>query len=117
MSKTNKFIDVLKSKLDIDNEYTLKDIQKLVESAYKEVYGKSRRAKSLENSVRKPPSEYNIFIRNEISNIRKESPEGVDPKDYMKLAAKRWQEHKLNSEENKLISEENNSDATIPKVD
>jgi len=100
MSKTNKFIDVLKSNVNIDNEYTLKEIQKLVESAYKDVYGKSKRAKNVD-SVKKEPSKYNIFIKEEISKIRQENPEGVDPKDYMKLAAKRWQEHKLNLEETK----------------
>lgn len=98
MSKTNKLIEVFKSNVNMDNEYTLKEIQKLLELAYKDVYGKSKKTKNAD-AVKKEPSKYNIFIKEEISKIREENPEGVDPKDYMKLAAKRWQEHKLNSEE------------------
>jgi len=89
-SKNLQVIDNLKNKVS-DNDMSLKEFQKLIEDSYKEVYGNKKVKK---NNVKKTPSSYNIFIKDEINKIKVEGLENVDPKDYMKIAAKRWQEHK-----------------------
>lgn len=89
-SKLLQVIDNLKTKIG-DNDLPLKDFQKLVEEAYKEVFGNKKVKK---NDVKKPPSAYNIFIKEEINKIKNEGLQNVDPKNYMKIAATRWQEHK-----------------------
>lgn len=89
-SKNLQVIDNLKSKVN-DNELSIKELQKLLEVSYKEVYGNKKVRKS---DVKKTPSAYNIFIKDEINKIKSEGLSNVDPKDFMKIAAARWQEHK-----------------------
>jgi len=96
--------------LDSQNTYTLKELQKLLEVSYKK-YHKTR-ANSKSNSstdTKKTPSPYNLFIKEEIARMKEEKLEGVDPKDYMKLAAQRWQLHK-NKKDSSLNEDENETD-------
>lgn len=83
-------IDHFISSLNFENTYTLKDLQKLLDVSYKKFNGTSKNS----SDVKKTPSQYNIFIKEEIAKIKEENIEGVDKKDYMKIAAQRWQEHK-----------------------
>jgi hypothetical protein len=89
---TEQVLNDFKSNLDMDNAYSLKDLQKLLETSYKK-FNKGK-GSSANKETKKPPSPYNIFIKEEIAKMKEEKLEGVDPKDYMKLAAQRWQEHK-----------------------
>ena len=63
---------------------------------FKQTYesGEPYRASEKNNDVKKAPSAYNIFIKEEINKIKNEGLPNVDPKDFMKIAANRWQEHK-----------------------
>ena len=90
-SKLLQVIDNLKTKIG-NEDLSLKDFQKLVEECYKEVYGNKKVKKN--SNVKKAPSAYNIFIKEEINKIKNEGLPNVDPKDFMKIAANRWQEHK-----------------------
>jgi len=93
-SKIEQVVKVFGEKVNYEEQYTSKELVKLLEEAYKEVNkGKGSRAKNV-SETKKEPSAYNIFIKNEIEKIKKEGVEGVDPKDYMKIAAARWQEAK-----------------------
>jgi len=95
VSKVEKVVEVFKNSLDCDNEYTAKELVKYLEDAYKEVYGKGKKKVSSDKPVeKKPPSAYNIFIKEEIAKIKAEGLPDVDPKDFMKIAAGRWKEHK-----------------------
>lgn len=94
-SKIDQVVKVFSDSVNTDNAYTSKELVKLLEDAYKQVHkGKGSRAKNT-SDVKKEPSAYNIFIKEEITKIKAEAKEGVDPKDYMKIAAARWQEQKL----------------------
>lgn len=92
-SKTAQVLAKFTSSVQDDEEYSSKDLVKLLETAYKAVNGGRRKAPDAE---KKPPSKYNLFIKSEIEKIKNEKIEGVDPKDYMKIAAQRWKENKEN---------------------
>lgn len=94
VSKVEKVVEAFKNSIDYDKEYSVKDLTKSLEDAYKEVYGKGKKKSSDKPVEKKAPSAYNIFIKDEIAKIKEEKPEGVEPKDYMKIAAGRWKEHK-----------------------
>lgn len=99
-SKVDKLFEVFHNNINSNSDYSLKDFQKILENSYKDVYGTKGKNKKTDLE-KKPPSAYNIFIKNEIAKIRDEKPEGILPKDYMKIAAGRWKEQKSSSEDNK----------------
>lgn len=81
-----------KDSIDYENTYTLKELQSILESSYKKVF--KTKGTSKNSDTKKPPSPYNLFIKNEIAKMKEEKLEDVDPKNYMKLAAQKWQEQK-----------------------
>jgi len=92
VSKTNhikKIIDTFVERVDVTKEYTLDELKKLIIDSFKSC----KKKKSRDSTEKKEPSKYNIFIKEEMSKIRKESPD-VDNKKLMSLAAARWNEHK-----------------------
>ena len=89
-SKVEKVVEAFKTSLNNDNEYSLKDMLKLLEDSYKNVYGKGKK----KTGEKKAPSAYNIYIRDEIAKIKVENPTGVPPNEYMRIAAERWKAHK-----------------------
>ena len=92
-SKTAQVVAKFASAVNPDVEYSVKDLAKMLDACYKEVYV-SRKRNSNPTGEKKPPSAYNLFIKSEIEKIKGENIQGVDPKDYMKLAAQRWKENK-----------------------
>jgi|LakMenEpi03Aug12_release.lakeMendotaPanAssembly.Ray.scaffolds.fasta_scaffold05615_10 hypothetical protein len=88
--KIEKVVEAFKTSLNYDNEYSLKDLSKLLEDSYKTIYGKGKK----KTGEKKAPSSYNIFIRDEIAKIKVENPTGVPPNEYMRIAAERWKAHK-----------------------
>lgn len=79
-----------------EKDYTLKELTQLLEIAYKKSFkGRSTKTKS---DVKKEPSAYNNFIKNEIIKIKAENSD-VEPKNLMAIAAKRWQEQKKQLEQ------------------
>ena len=95
-SKIDQVLNDFKDLLEEDKEdYTLKELSGLLETAYKKSFKVKNSKPKSDSDVKKEPSAYNIFVKNEITKIKAEKMEGVDPKDYMKIAAQRWQEQKL----------------------
>lgn len=94
-SKTSHVLAKFTEAVNVGQEYTSKELQKLLETTYKEVYGGRKRVANA-TGEKKPPSAYNLFIKSEIEKIKAEKLQGVDPKDYMKIAAQRWKENKAN---------------------
>ena len=85
------------SSVDMNNMYSIKDLQKMLEVSYKDVYG-NKRVSSKQTGEKKPASAYNNFIKEEILKIKGETLEDgkkLDPKDYMKIAAERWRDYKM----------------------
>jgi len=95
VSRTNgtntikKIVDTFVDSVDVTKEYTLDELKKLIIDSFKSC----KKKKSRDSTEKKEPSKYNIFIKEEMSKIRKESPD-VDNKKLMSLAAARWNEHK-----------------------
>lgn len=89
-NNTKKIIDSFVASVDSNNPYSLEELKKLLSEAYK----LSKKKKSKDNAEKKEPSQYNIFIKEEMNKIRKESPD-VDNKKLMSMAAARWSEHKI----------------------
>jgi hypothetical protein len=84
-------MELFSSKLDnTKDNYTLDELKKLLSEAFKECKTKKKKVAGAE---KKPPSPYNIFIKEEIQRI-KNSNTDVDNKQLMSLAASRWKEHK-----------------------
>ncbi len=87
MSKLEQVLNKFTNTLDTKNDYTIKDLNKILDAIYKEVYNGKKKSATGE---KKPPSKYNLFIKSEIEKIKQEKIPDVDPKDYMKIAAQRW---------------------------
>lgn len=91
-SKVEKVVEAFKTAVNYENEYSLKDLTKILEDAYKNVNGVKGKKKA--SGEKKAPSAYNIFIREEIARIKLENIEGVPPNEYMRIAAERWKANK-----------------------
>jgi hypothetical protein len=92
--------------VDMKSVYSIKDLQKMLEVSYKDVYG-NKRVSSKKTGEKKTASAYNNFIKEEILKIKGEATEDgkkLDPKDYMKIAAERWREYKLKNSMDDSVS-------------
>ena len=82
-SKTALVVSKFTEKVENDVEYSVKELMKLLETTYKEVYTGKRKV-SNNNGEKKPPSAYNLFIKSEIEKIKGEKIEGVRNKLFRK---------------------------------
>jgi len=89
-------IDHFKETIDYEKNYTLKELHSMLETSYKKFIKTKGASKTSE--TKKLPSPYNLFIKDTIAKMKQEKIEGIDPKDFMKIAAKKWQENKLKVE-------------------
>jgi|UniRef100_A0A6C0LY75 hypothetical protein len=94
-----KIMECLRLALDEENEYAIDDIKKLAVNAFKEAskigVGKKRIVKVDSDGVviKKLPSKYNLFIKDEMARMTIEFPD-TERKELMKLAAKNWNDTK-----------------------
>jgi len=85
--------------IEDDKEYTLDDTKKATVAAFKDALklgqGKKRAVKVDGDGVviKKAPSKYNLYIKDEMARLIKENPE-KERKELMKLAAINWNESK-----------------------
>ncbi len=85
--------------IEDDKEYTLDDTKKAAVAAFKDALklgqGKKRAVKVDGDGVviKKAPSKYNLYIKDEMARLIKENPE-KERKELMKLAAINWNESK-----------------------
>ena len=98
---TNKVLEYFKESIDTSNSYTLDEYKKLITTAFKEAAKKTskRTSKSGNGSgggevVKREPTKYNIFVKEEILKLKAENPD-KQYKDLMKMAADKWNENKL----------------------
>ena len=93
---TNKVLQYFKESIDSTNSYTLDEYKKLITAAFKEASKKTskRSSKSGDEVVKREPTKYNIFVKEEILKLKAENPD-KQYKDLMKMAADKWNENKL----------------------
>ena len=93
---TNKVLEYFKESINTTNSYTLDEYKKLITAAFKEAAKKTskRSGKSGDEVVKREPTKYNIFVKEEILKLKTENPD-KQYKDLMKMAADKWNENKL----------------------
>jgi hypothetical protein len=105
---TNKVLEYFKESIDTTNNYTLDEYKKLITAAFKEAAKKTNKRSGNKGSgsggsgalgaggdvVKREPTKYNIFVKEEILKLKAENPE-KQYKDLMKMAADKWNENKL----------------------
>tara|TARA_B000000475_G_C15841950_1_gene384333 strand:+ start:369 stop:689 length:321 start_codon:yes stop_codon:yes gene_type:complete len=87
---TKVIIDTFVSNIDMENEYNLNELKTKLTESYKLIKTKKKSV-----GVKKNPSKYNIFVKEEMSKIKLEYP-NYSNKEILGLAAKKWQEQKKN---------------------
>jgi hypothetical protein len=105
---TKKVISLFISYVNENTIYSLDEYKKLLSISYKEANKKQKKrsqvSKNTEISnggeetecaicVKREPSKYNIFVREEMSRLKETSNE-IPYKELMKMAAKNWNERK-----------------------
>jgi hypothetical protein len=95
-----KIRECLQLAFNDDTEYTLDDTKKIAVSAFKDSLkaGQSKkRAVKVDSDgvvIKKQPSKYNLFIKDEMARLITEFPD-KERKDLMKQAAINWNESKV----------------------
>lgn len=88
-SNITKYIfEEFEKKIDKEKSYSLKNLKDLLSESYKEIKDKKK------NNVKKLPSKYNIFIKEEITRLKAENNVNLNNKDILKQAASNWRNQK-----------------------
>lgn len=85
---TKYIFEEFEKKIDMDKSYSLKDLKNLLSESYKEIKERKK------NNVKKQPSKYNIFIKEEITRLKAENNVNLNNKDILKQAASNWKKQK-----------------------
>jgi len=88
---TKKIVDAFMNAVDIETKYSLDELRKILSDAYKSS------SKKVKSDVKREPSKYNIFVKNEIVRLKAENPD-KNIKELMVIAACNWKESKNSSE-------------------
>lgn len=87
-----QIIDRFVGSVDFNNNYTTVELVKLLkEAAAKNNKGNKKTDASGEPKVKKPPSAYNLFIKDQMELLK---TDGCSPKDRMRKATQKWKEEK-----------------------
>jgi hypothetical protein len=76
--------------VDVNNNYSTVELVKLLKEAAKNNKNKSTDASGAPK-VKKPPSAYNLFIKEQMELLKSD---GCSPKDRMRKATEKWKEAK-----------------------
>jgi hypothetical protein len=105
---TKKVISLFISYVNENTIYSLDEYKKLLSISYKEANKKQKKRSQVSINteisnggegtecaicVKREPSKYNIFVREEMSRLKETSNE-IPYKELMKMAAKNWNERK-----------------------
>jgi hypothetical protein len=83
-----KVLDAFNTSVDVNQDYSLDDLKKLLVAAYK-----TSSKKSKTSTEKREPSKYNIFVKNEMTRLKTEHPEKTN-KEIMSMAAALWNKSK-----------------------
>ena len=110
-TQTQLFLNQYITLIDTEKEYTPSELRKLVTEVYNTINGKQTTKKSNTepskakkqkrepkldsdgNVVRRAPTEYNIFVKNNIGKVKEENPE-LSRQELMKKVAFMWKTQK-----------------------
>ena len=81
-------IETFVKDIDYEKKYTLNDLKKELTIAFKSV-----KQKKNENTKKKDPSKYNIYIKEIMGKLKTDNPEKTN-KEILKMAAQEWQLNK-----------------------
>ena len=87
-----KVLETFNTSVDVDQEYSLDDLKKLLVAAYK-----SSSKKSKSSTEKREPSKYNLFVKEEMARLKKENPDKPN-KEIMAMAAALWNVSKDSTE-------------------
>ena len=101
--------------IDCEKVYTKAEFNNILTQVFKNI--KNNKTKNT-NGVKKPPTKYNIFIKDNMGLLKKENPE-LNRQELMKLASTKWNIHKINNKEEEKgdILEEKKDDILEEKKD
>tara|TARA_Y100000389_G_scaffold112008_1_gene109052 strand:- start:1278 stop:1589 length:312 start_codon:yes stop_codon:yes gene_type:complete len=85
---TKYIFEEFEKKIDKEKPYSLKELKDILSESYKDIKDKKK------NNVKKLPSKYNIFIKEEIVKLKAENNENLNNKDILKQAASNWKKQK-----------------------
>jgi hypothetical protein len=133
---TASVMEQFTQKIDNDTEYTVSELKKVLTEVYKSVQlsiAEKKKAEKLINGdkprkvrtkrdrdengdiiKKRPPSAYNLFIKDQSAIIKQTNP-GLDPKTIFKMAIVEWKNHKLAEEETNEPAEPVLSAFTVAK--
>jgi hypothetical protein len=117
---TASVMEQFAQKINNDTEYTVSELKKVLTEVYKNVQlsiAEKKKAEKLNNGdkprkvrtkrerdengdiiKKRPPSAYNLFIKDQSAIIKQSNP-GLDPKEIFKMAIAEWKNKKLADEE------------------
>lgn len=86
---TTKIINDFKKNVDMTKTYTFEELSDILKSSYEKVNSTKKKEKSA-----RAPTEYNIFMKENMVSVKKENPE-LSAKEVMKTVAKMWSDKKV----------------------
>lgn len=89
----NKVLDAFNTAVDVNQDYSLDELKKLLSTAYKTA---GKRSKG-DNTEKREPSKYNLFVKDEMLRLKAEHPDKSN-KEIMSMAAALWKESKAKDE-------------------
>jgi hypothetical protein len=98
-NNTQQIIDKFVELIDVNKEYTCKELTNILSEAYKLVTKDNKKTKTT-----KTPTKYNLFVKENISKLKMENPT-LSRQELMKKVSELWQEEK-----NKKNEEETEKD-------
>jgi hypothetical protein len=99
---TKQIIDKFVASVDVSTSYSVPDLVKLLKDAYKT----TKPDKNNVDRVKKAPSKYNLFIKEQMAILK---DDGCNPTERMKKATEKWKllkEKNLETEAAAAASEE-----------
>ena len=80
---TKQIIDKFVASVDVSTSYSVPDLVKLLKEAYKT----TKPDKNNSDRVKKAPSKYNLFIKEQMAILKND---GCNPTERMKKATEKW---------------------------
>jgi len=85
---TAKILNDFKKNVDMTKSYTIDELCDVLKTSFEKVNNTKKKEKGT-----RAPTEYNIFMKENMLLVKKENPE-MTAKDVMKSVAKTWSERK-----------------------